>query len=199
MALNIIERLSLIAEKLGVIAEKIEGGGGGSLEPRVENLEHNVSSLSTNLYNVANSAAYISSLAKRWEGSGEVGSYYYKDGSKGIYKCLVQTMSEPSYDSSDWELVIVGDELAALENKIGYFDFNMAGTVISHGGSGAYYSDPTFFYSALPSGATPIAATIYGSFDEGVTCILQSYGIVFQAPNPRTITANRLVRVVYIR
>lgn len=121
MALNIIERLTLIAEKLGIIADKMDGGGGGSLEPRVENLEHNVSSISTNLYNVANNAAYISSLAKRWEGSGEVGSYYFKDGSKGIYKCLVQTMSEPSYDSSDWELLVIGDELESINDNLGAF------------------------------------------------------------------------------
>lgn len=85
-------------------------------------------------------------------------------------------------------------------NNIRYIDVDIRGVEINKGSTatGGFYSN------AIPvdfNGATPLSASVYGAFDQGITVVLQSNGIVLQSSISRTVTsasgAQRYVRVMY--
>lgn len=109
MALNIIERLSLIAERLKDIADKIEGGGSGGLETRVTALEYTTQALDSQKAN-------DDIIALPFTGSGVAGNYYIYN--KELWLCVTNTSTPPSQGSSAWNHKNVGEELTRARGDI---------------------------------------------------------------------------------
>lgn len=201
MALNVIERLSLIAERLKDIADKIEGGGGGSLEPRVAALETTTQLLDSQKAN-------DDIIALPFAGSGVAGNYYIYN--KELWLCVTNTSTPPSQGSSAWNHKNVGEELTrargdivALNENILTKEYNIAnykssvienangkicksGNVVSisaQASFGSLSADTTLF--SLPSELKPrnnvyiLAYTSSGSlyrFYLDTGCVIHSYG-----------------------
>lgn len=93
------------------------------------------------------------------------------------------------------------DDIVKLKDKIRYIDVDIRGVEINKGSTalGGFYSNAILVDF---NGATPLSASVYGAFDQGITVVLQSTGIVLQSPISRTVTssggAQRYVRVVCI-